>query len=334
MDLSEFFSLRKDLPVIDVRSEGEFATGHIPGALNIPILNNDERKEVGTDYKKKGQKEAIMTGFRLIGPRLASILEQAEQVANGKDLLVHCWRGGMRSNYFCQFVTMARVKARSLTGGYKTYRQQALESFKLPLNLKVIGGTTGSGKSEVLRALAARGEQVIDLEMLANHKGSVFGGLMMPKQPTTEQFQNYLFEEIMKLDPNRTIWIEDESLSIGRIFLPVDFWETMCKSPVVEIEVDRGRRIERLVNEYGPADRNEFLELMGKIVKRLGGQHYNAAKEKLLAGDMHSTIDILLTYYDKAYQFGLEKKKNRIVSKVIWDGIDPVNAVNDLVTNR
>lgn len=331
MDLSEFFSLRKDLPVIDVRSEGEYAAGHIPGAINIPILTNAERKEVGTDYKKKGQKEAIMTGFRLIGPRLESLLEEAERTANGKEMLVHCWRGGMRSNYFCQFASMARLRSKSLNGGYKTYRTKALDSFRSPFKLTVIGGSTGSGKSEVLRALASRGEQILDLESLANHKGSVFGGLMMPKQPTTEQFENNLFEEIMKLDLSKRIWIEDESLAIGRIFLPKPFWDALCSSPVVELEVDRGRRIERLVNEYGPADRQEFLELMGKIVKRLGGQHYNAAKEKLLAGDMYSTIEILLTYYDKAYQFGLTKKKDRIVGKVEWNGNDPGDVVSKLI---
>jgi tRNA 2-selenouridine synthase len=330
LDLSQFLSLRKDLPVVDVRSEGEFATGHIPGAINLPILNNDERKLVGTDYKQKGQREAIMTGFRSIGPRLPQILEDAERIAGEKELLVHCWRGGMRSNYFCQFVRMARIQAQSLEGGYKAYRQKALDSFKLPFKLKIIGGTTGSGKSDILRALGNSGEQIIDLETLANHKGSVFGGLMMPKQPTTEQFQNYLFEAIMKLDVDRTIWIEDESLSIGRIFLPLDFWDTMSKSPVVEVELDRGKRIERLVDEYGPADRSEFLELMGKITKRLGGQHYNAAKEKLLEGDMYSTIDILLTYYDKAYQYGLDKKKSRIISKVEWNGSDTTQIVNHL----
>jgi tRNA 2-selenouridine synthase len=153
----------------------------------------------------------------------------------------------------------------------------------------------------------------------------------MPKQPTTEQFQNNLFEAIMKLNIERTVWIEDESLSIGRIFLPLDFWSTMSSSPLVEIEVERGKRIERLVDEYGPADRNEFLELMGKITKRLGGQNYNAAKEKLLEGDMHSTIDILLTYYDKAYQFGLDNKKSRIVQKVTWNGSDTTDIVNHLI---
>lgn len=331
MNLSDFLLLRKTLPVVDVRSEGEYSEGHIRGALNIPILNNEERKVVGTDYKKQGQQSAILSGFRLIGPRLGRMMEEAERVAAGKEILVHCWRGGMRSNYFCQFVGMARVKAHSLQGGYKTYRQKALESFKSPLKLMVIGGSTGSGKSEVLRALKEKGEQVIDLEALANHKGSSFGGLMMPAQPTTEQFQNDLFEVIMTLDISRRVWIEDESLAIGRIFLPLDFWGLMSASPVVEIDVDRDRRVERLVDEYGPADRNEFLEAMVRITKRLGGQHFKAAKESLMIGDMRRTIEILLTYYDKAYQFGLENKSGRIVRKVEWDGKETNAIVEELM---
>lgn len=322
MELSDFLSLRKDLPVIDVRSEGEYGEGHIMGAINIPILNNAERKVVGTDYKYEGQQSAIMTGFRLIGPRLSEIIEHTEKISAGREILVHCWRGGMRSNYFCQFVEMAHIRSHSLKGGYKSYRQKALESFQSPLKLTVIGGSTGSGKSEILRALKARGEQVIDLESLANHKGSVFGGLMMPRQPTTEQFQNDLFEAILTLDPDRRVWIEDESLSIGRIFLPRDFWQQMCSSPVMEIEVSRERRVERLVDEYGAADRGEFLAAMEKITKRLGGQHFKSAKEKLMEGDMKSVIEILLTYYDRAYGYGLEKKAARIVKKIEWDGKD------------
>ncbi|HYC83674.1 MAG TPA: tRNA 2-selenouridine(34) synthase MnmH [Chryseosolibacter sp.] len=327
--VSEFFKLRDNLPAIDVRSEGEFADGHIPGAVNIPILNDEERKAVGTDYKHKGQLEAIKTGFRLVGPRILDIVNQAEQVAAGRELLVHCWRGGMRSSNFCQFIGMARIKSHQLAGGYKAYRTHVLESLGMPLTLRIVGGYTGSGKSEVLRALAARGEQVIDLEALANHKGSVFGGLMMPPQPSAEQFQNDLFEHIRRLDPARPIWIEDESITIGKLVLPDPFWKTMCNSPIIALEVDRVTRVQRLVNEYGGADKDDFLEAMSSIVKKLGGQHFQAAKEKLLAGDMASTIDILLTYYDKAYGMGLSKKQHRVSRKVAWDGSD----INELAAS-
>ncbi len=330
LSLDDFLRLRQSLPIVDVRSEGEFTEGHIPGALNIPILNNDERKAVGTDYKQKGQREAILTGFRLVGPRLPEIIQTTEQAAKGGELLVHCWRGGMRSNNFCQFAGMARIKAHSLVGGYKVYRQRAVEAFRTPLNLMTIGGTTGSGKSDILRALQTAGEQVIDLEALAHHRGSAFGALNMPPQPTTEQFQNDLFEVIQKLDPTRPTWIEDESISIGKIYLPHDFWAIMSKSPVVEIQLDRAIRIDRLDREYGVADRAQFLEAMTRITKRLGGQNFKAAAEALAQNDMKATIDILLQYYDKTYQFGLDKKKARIVATLPWDGSNAAQIVDQL----
>lgn len=332
VSIEEFLSLRKELPVVDVRSEGEFQEGHIRGAINIPLLNNAERIAVGTDYKQKGQHEAIKTGFRMVGPRLLDIINEAEKVSSNKEMLVHCWRGGMRSNNFCQFVGMAGIKTHALKGGYKAYRHQALESFKRPMNLILLTGCTGSGKSQVLRALKSQGEQVLDLENLANHKGSAFGGLLMPPQPTTEQFQNELFEEILLLDPSRRIWVEDESIAIGKIFLPPDFWQTMSQAPLVQMDVTKEVRIQRLVSEYGPADRDEFLTIMSKIVKKLGGQHFNSAKEKLLQGDMVSVIDILLTYYDKAYLQSIEKRKSRIIKTVVWDGNDLNSYVKRILT--
>jgi len=329
ISIDDFLSLRKQLPVLDVRSEGEFAGGHIPSAINIPLLNNEERAAVGTDYKQKGQAEAIKTAFRLVGPRLHDIVTTAEKVGN--ELLVHCWRGGMRSANFCQFVGMAKVKTHQLQGGYKTYRQRALESFRSPFNFIIVGGCTGSGKSEILRALKRCGEQVIDLESLANHKGSVFGGLMMPPQPTTEQFQNDLFEEILTFDLNRNIWIEDESIAVGKIFLPQEIWRGMLISPVVEINVEKEVRINRLVSEYGPANQHEFLDAMTRITKKLGGQHFNAARDKLLEGNMFSVIDILLTYYDKAYLRGLEMKKGRIKCSLDWNGKDASLFAKELI---
>lgn len=329
--LHDFLTLRDTLPVVDVRSPSEFQQGHIRNAINIPLLNNDERIAVGTDYKQKGQAEAIKTGFRLVGPRLEEIINTTEKISEGRELLVHCWRGGMRSDNFCKFIGMARIKSQALEGGYKSYRQFALANFKKPFKLILLTGFTGSGKSDVLRALKGQGEQILDLEKLAIHKGSAFGGLMMPAQPTTEQFQNELFEEILKLDLSRRIWVEDESIAIGKIFLPQDFWNAMSKSRLVQMDVPKEVRVQRLVKEYGSADREVFLETIAKITKKLGGQNFNAAKEKLMQGDMASTIDILLTYYDKAYHSSIEKRKDKILNTIAWDGKDEFKFANELV---
>ena len=333
VSVTDFLMLRPHLPVVDVRSEGEYGTGHIPGAINIPILNNAERAEVGTDYKHKGQAEAIKTGFRLVEPRLEEIISNAKKIAAHNEMIVHCWRGGLRSTNFCQFVNAAGIKTHQLEGGYKAYRALALEAYKKPFQFVVIGGCTGSGKSEILRTLKNQGEQVIDLEKLAHHKGSSFGGLMQEPQPSTEQFQNDLFEEVLQLDIHRRIWIEDESISIGKVFLPNEFWQRMSVSPVMEISLEKSKRVDRLVHEYGSADRTQFLQAMERITNKLGGQHFKAAKEKLLEGDMRATIDILLTYYDKAYRSGLEKKKARINSTVEWNGKDVTSLIRVLKEN-
>jgi len=316
--LEEFFKLRGEIPTADVRSEGEFQSGHVPGSISIPVLNDQERKAVGTDYKRKGKETAIETGHALVAPRLHEMMEQAKSVAHANELLVYCWRGGLRSEKFCDFATNAGIKTRRLQGGYKTYRQFALQTFSKPYRLMVVGGKTGSGKTEILEQLKAHGEQVIDLEFLANHKGSAFGGLMRGKQPTTEQFQNNLFEALMKIDIDRRLWIEDESMSIGRVFIPEGFWQQKAAAPVMQVEMNTTERIERLVNEYSPADRNEFLQSMEKITERLGGQNFNAAKELLLKGDWHGTIEILLYYYDKTYLYSLGKKKSQIIGTVEW----------------
>ena len=329
--LDDFFKLRGKLPAVDVRSPGEYLHGHIPGVQNIPILNNEERVAVGTTYKQSGQKAAIKVGFRMVGPRLEQIINETEQLANGQELLVHCWRGGMRSNNFCQFVGMAGVETLQLIGGYKAYRQRAVESYECPFNFLVIGGKTGSGKSEVLRTLKKRGEQVLDLEMLANHKGSVFGGLMMGPQPTTEQFQNDLFEEIHKLDLKNRIWVEDESIGIGNIFLPDSIWKSIRSAPLFRIDMPKEIRIQRLVNEYGCADRMEFLNAMEKITKKLGGQNFIEAKEYLMKGDMATTINILLNYYDRAYVTGMERREYIVSPSVSWNGTNPDVCADELI---
>ncbi|HRI80206.1 MAG TPA: tRNA 2-selenouridine(34) synthase MnmH [Cyclobacteriaceae bacterium] len=329
--IADFLNLRNQLPIIDVRSEGEYGEGHMRGAVNIPLLNDEGRIVVGTTYKNNGQQEAIREGFRQVGPRLPEIIEATEKIADRKEVLVHCWRGGMRSSNFCQFLGMARIKSHSLEGGYKSYRQFAQQVYHVPYKIILLGGCTGSGKSEILQALADQGEQILDLEKLANHRGSAFGGLLMPPQPTTEQFQNDLFEELLKLDISRQVWVEDESLAIGKVYIPKEFWTPMHDGPLVQMDVSKDIRVQRLVDEYGAADRDEFLSIMGKVTKKLGGQHYQQAKEKLLQGDLFATIEILLTYYDKAYLGSIDRRRNQLKLTLSWDGKHPEEYAKQLI---
>jgi tRNA 2-selenouridine synthase len=196
----------------------------------------------------------------------------------------------------------------------------------------VLGGLTGSGKSEVLRALKNIGEQVVDLEALANHKGSAFGALLMPPQPTTEQFQNELFEELLPLDRSRRVWVEDESIAVGKIFLPEPFWRQMTSSPVIEMSVSKDVRVRRLVSEYGHADREEFFKSMTKVERKMGGQNFKEAARLFGAGDMPGTIEMLLTYYDRAYSTGLKNKKHRIIHTATWDGSNALEFATELAS--
>jgi tRNA 2-selenouridine synthase len=328
----DFLERRTAWPVVDVRSENEFLQGHVPGALNLPLLTHAERVQVGTDYKHQGQAAAIKTGFRLVGPRLADIISTAEKLAAGRNLLVYCWRGGMRSDYFCRFLAMANLPANALEGGYKAYRREVMAAFRKPYRLLTLGGCTGSGKTELLGALERAGEQVIDLEKLANHKGSVFGGLQQPPQPTTEQFQNNLFERLLLLDANRPVWVEDESVAIGNIFLPDDWWAQMRCSPILEIELPKERRVARLVQEYGRADPRAFVGAVRKISRKLGGLAARQIEDEVWAGNMFSAIGQLLNYYDRAYQNGLalKSRQGRIRARIQWDGENAEPVVQEL----
>jgi len=332
VSIEEFLNLRAQFPVADVRSPKEFAEGHIQAAFNIPILNDDERIAVGTDYKQKGKEAAVRTGIKLVGPRLDEIVEQANTIAKQKNLLVHCWRGGMRSANFSWLMELAGIPCINLKGGYKAYRQKAIESFEQPYPFILITGATGSGKTDILKALANAGEQIVDLEALANHKGSVFGGMGLGDQPSTEQFQNDLFEALHQLDKSKRIWIEDESIAIGKVFLPDTFWKVLRSSPLVRIEADKSIRIKHLVEDYGRADRQALAEAIDKITKKLGGQHAKAAKESLLAGDLANTADILLTYYDKAYQNGLKSREVKIMAGLNYDGIHTDELAQELIS--
>ncbi len=309
LSIQNFITQTNPLPLIDVRSEGEFTHGHITGATNIPLFDNAERALVGTCYKQNGKDAAVLLGLEIVGPKLASFIRKVKEIAPNNEVLVHCWRGGMRSGSFAWLLNTAGIKANVLVGGYKAYRQFVQQSFETPLNLIVLGGSTGSGKTEVLQELKQIGEQVIDLEGIAHHKGSVFGALGQLPQPSTEQFENLLFEQWKHLDPNRRTWIEDESRRIGTVYLDQRIWEQLRKAPVMVLQVPRDKRVEFLVKNYGKFDFEQLERALTIIQKRLGGQHYLTAIEALKSGDLAMVADISLNYYDKAYQHGLSLRE-------------------------
>ncbi len=312
LDIDAFLERSRCVPVFDVRTPAEFAQGHIPGVHNLPLFSNDERAEIGTIYKHEGRDAAILRGLELIGPKLRPMVEAARGVDGGDEALVHCWRGGMRSESVAWLLEFAGYRVATLRGGYKSFRHYVLDTFAQPRAVCLIGGMTGAGKTDVLHALAARGEQVMDLEALARHQGSVFGHLGQPPQASQEHFENELAMQWRALDPARLTWIEDESRRIGRVLLPAALWEQMRRAEVFVLDVPFEARVERLVQDYGHYDAARLAEATGVIGKRLGGLRTKQALQALHTGALYDACRLLLAYYDNAYRYNLDQ---RITSK-------------------
>jgi tRNA 2-selenouridine synthase len=312
---ADFLEESQTVPVIDVRSPAEYEHAHIPNAVNVPLFTNEERAKVGTCYKQLGRDAAVRLGLKLIGPKLADFVAQADQLAPDRDVLVHCWRGGMRSGSFAWLLRTAGFQVRTLEGGYKAYRNHILTAFERTQNIIIVGGHTGSGKTDILKELANLGEQVIDLEAIAHHKGSSYGAIGQAPQPSSEQFENLLYRPWSQLDPTRRLWLEDESRHIGICFIPLALWQQMQKVPqILFVDVPKNVRIQRLVREYAGFGQEILRQATERIKKRLGGQHYKAAMEALDRGDYAAVADISLNYYDKAYLYGIAQ---RDASKVV-----------------
>ena len=303
LDIDGFLAV--DAPVIDVRSPKEFIQGHLPDAHSLPLFSDEERTVVGTLYKQQGRDAAVLEGLRIVGPKLAGIVEQSRTIADDGRIRVHCWRGGERSGSVAWLLDKAGfADVITLRGGYKAFRNHVLASFGAPLDLRVLGGYTGTGKTETLRHLRALGAQVIDLEALAHHKGSSFGALGEAPQPTTEQFENLLWHALRHVERDAPVWVEDESLLIGRCKIPQDFFDQLRAATLFFAEMPQGERADRLVQDYGRFDPKELGEALKRIEKRLGPQHCKAALQALETGDLRTVAIITLTYYDKAYAHG------------------------------
>jgi len=330
---SEYLNISEQVPLIDVRSPGEFQKGHIPGASNIPLFTNDERAHVGTVYKQKSKEKAIELGYTYVNPKLNWFLSESSKVAPAGKVVVHCWRGGMRSKSFAGHLDVNGFSdVYVITDGYKTFRNYALESFKKEAEICVLGGYTGSAKTYILNVLKEMGEQVIDLEKLANHKGSAFGNC--GDQPTIEQFENNLFWEWKNLNYSKTIWVEDESHRIGNVNIPMNFFENMRKHAVVFLDIPREERAKHLVHDYAQDDKEILADSINRISKRLGGLNTQKALLHLEKNEFFQVAMISLKYYDKYYLRGLKNRDHSAIFPLEITKIDFIQNAKQILEHH
>jgi tRNA 2-selenouridine synthase len=302
LDIGRFLEKGHNCPILDVRSPAEFNRGHIPGALSLPLFSNEERSIVGTLYLQKGSKEAMLKGLELVGPKMKEFVSQASDITPEGELALYCWRGGMRSNSMAWLFNTSGLKSHTLEGGYKAWRRHIHDFFGQTIpKLFVIGGMTGTGKTEILEEIEKKGGQIIHLERLASHKGSVFGHLGMPPQPTTEQFENELYTSLSALKTTEPVCVEDESLAIGQVFIPKPFYTQMSSARFVHVVVPFNERVKRLVHSYAGSETELLIAAISRIDRRLGGENASQAKKFIMERHMEKAVEIVLAYYDNVY---------------------------------
>jgi tRNA 2-selenouridine synthase len=345
-------------PILDVRSPAEFAQAHIPGAINLPLFSDAERAEIGTLYKKNGRQAAVQQGLALVGPRLGDLgaalsqaaaqlpaperAEPADRAASpaalahasqptaraAAPLRLHCWRGGMRSASVAWLAHQLDLPVVLLDGGYKAYRRWVLELFERPWPLRLLGGRTGCGKTELLLALAERGVAMVDLEGLAHHRGSSFGALGLPPQPSSEHYENRLAAALSHLEGAPAIWLEAESSQVGRCRIPAGLWRQMRAAPVLEVQRPLEQRVAHLVTIYGVQDPQALADATRRIAKRLGPQRTAAALEAIERADWAGACRQMLDYYDRCYDHELSQ---HLVSAVDLGQRSPAAAAQELL---
>lgn len=297
-DVEEFLSLPG--PLFDVRSPCEFTHAHIPGSISLPLFTDEERAQVGITYKQNGHDVAVVKGLGYVGPKMEEMARTIRKQARESGCCrVTCFRGGMRSRsvqWLCDFLGFETVR---LDGGYKFFRRKVLSTLEKPWQLIILGGPTGSGKTEYLHRL--EGKQIIDLEQLANHRGSTFGLIPGNVQPSNEHFENLIATKLWEMDPNKPIFLEDESRLIGSCVIPKGIYEQMDVAPLLWLEVAREKRLERIISLYGDLPQEWLVERTRCLHKRLGGKRTTDAVRAIKNGSIREAADLLLTYYDEAY---------------------------------
>jgi tRNA 2-selenouridine synthase len=320
--------LQTDSILLDSRSPGEYAAGHIPGAISFPLFDNDERAQIGTCYKQISPEAAIELGLEIIGPKMVGLVRQAKQLAPDRRVRLHCWRGGMRSQSLAWLLETAGFQVTLLDGGYKGFRRWLRSTLAIPRPVLTLGGMTGTGKTLLLGKLQAQGELILDLEHWANHRGSSYGAVGLPPQPTQEQFDNLLGLAWAKLDPDRPVWIEAESRRIGLCRIPDEVFQLMLTAPILQVERSIDERLDILEKEYGDCDRQALISATERITKRIGGQNAQATIAAIQTNDLRSAMALVLDYYDKTYQYDIERRQVSVYS------VDAIGLTDPEIVNR
>ena len=345
--LQTYFSIEKfrrtSGPLLDARSPCEFNQGHWPGAINLPLFSDAERAEIGKTYKSQGRLKAILLGLKITSPKINqfnNFLESFKVKHSPKDkdnesnsyLKIYCWRGGMRSASIGWLATQLKLKPLILIGGYKHYRRWVLNQFEKKWRIKLLGGKTGTGKTDLLLSIKQKGISTIDLEGLANHRGSSFGGLGLPLQPRSEHFENLLAEnlEICRINSTEEIWMENESANLGCCRIPHELYKQMKQAPIIEINKTRKERINQLVKVYAKHNKEELKEATSRISRRLGPQRTAVALNAIEDGEWEQACEALLDYYDKCYEYELSKSSQRKTIDI--SGLKPGSAIVKLLT--
>jgi tRNA 2-selenouridine synthase len=300
--------------IIDARSEGEFAEDHIPGAVNCPVLNNEERVRVGTIYKQVGSFEAKRIGAALVARNISHHIEAmfADKPRDWKPL-VYCWRGGNRSGSMAHILAKIGWPAVQLDGGYKAYRRHVVEALgELPkrFSFRVVSGPTGSGKSELLRTLEQEGAQVLDLERLASHRGSVLGHIPSQPQPSQKFFESEIWQALRHFDSTKPVYVESESKKVGSIRVPDVLMECMRASPCISVTLSIADRVALLMREYAHfvADPEALNRQLECLLSLHGRENLNRWQDMAQSGAMPRLVeDLLIQHYDPAYLRSINK---------------------------
>jgi tRNA 2-selenouridine synthase len=352
LSIPEFVHQSANHSIFDVRSPCEYAQAHIPGAYSLPLFNDEERKTVGTAYKQQSREHAIKLGLDFFGPKMRQMVEEVESIhkkysgnkpLTTQPIFIHCWRGGMRSGAVSWLLNLYGFDVFLLDGGYKAYRNWVLEQFEKSYDIKIVGGYTGSGKTPIMQQLQKNGERIIDLEALANHKGSAFGAFGQPPQPRQEMFENLLamalynfssMEDTNPLDGNKAIWLEDESQRIGVLNIPLAFWKMMRTMPLYFVDIPFEERLGYITQEYGVHEKEKLLHAIIRIQKRLGPLETKTAIGFLLEDNFLECFRILLSYYDKYYGKALYNRENinALLNKIECSSVDTLINTQKILT--